>query len=109
MFARVTILQLQPGKLDEFIRIFQDSIAPAAAAQPGFGGITLLTDPQIGKVLAVGLWETEDDLLAGEATYYQKGLAAISNLLTAPPSREVYEVSVQAELTPQGTAHIRGI
>jgi heme-degrading monooxygenase HmoA len=109
MFARVTILQLQPGKLDEFLRIFQDSIAPAAAAQPGFGGITVLTDPRIDKVLAVGLWETEDDLLAGETAYYQERLAGIKSLLAAPPVREVYEASVQVELTAQGSARIRGI
>ena len=109
MFARVTTLQLQPERLDEFLRIFQDSIAPAAAAQPGFGGITVLTDPRLGKVLAVGLWETEDDLLAGETAYYQEHLAGISGLLAAPPVREVYEASVQVELTLGGTAHIRGI
>jgi heme-degrading monooxygenase HmoA len=109
MFARVTMLQLQPGKLDEFIGIFQDSIAPAAAAQPGFGGITLLTDPRLGKVLAVGLWETEAALQAGETAYYQERLAGISSLLAGPPVREVYEVGVQVALTPAGVAHIRGI
>src|SRR5262245_15188072 len=109
MFARVTTLQLQPGKLDDFIRIFQDSIAPAAAAQPGFGGITLLTDAQLGKVLAVGIWKTEDDLLAGETAYYQERLAGISNLLAAPPVREVYETSVRVEPTEQGQTRIRGI
>jgi heme-degrading monooxygenase HmoA len=109
MFARVTMLQLQPGKLDEFISVFQDSIAPAAAAQPGFGGITLLTDPRIGKVLAVGLWETEDDLLAGETAYYQERLAGIGHLLATPPVREVYEASVRVELTAQGVARLRGI
>jgi heme-degrading monooxygenase HmoA len=109
MYARVTMLQLQPGKLDDFIRIFQDSIAPAAAAQPGFGGITLLTDPQLGKVLAVGIWETEDDLLAGETAYYQERLAGITHMLAAPPVREVYEATVQVELTAQGMARLRGI
>ena len=109
MFARVTTLQLQPGKLDEFLRIFQDAIAPAAAAQPGFGGITLMTDPRIGKVLAVGLWETSADLLAGEGGYYEEQLAGVRYLLAGPPLRESYEVSVQVELTAQGGPHIRGI
>jgi quinol monooxygenase YgiN len=109
MFARVTTLQLQPGKLDEFLRFFQDSIAPAAAAQPGFGSITLLTDPQLGKVVAFGLWDSEADLLASERSYYQARLAEVGGLLAAPPLREVYEVSVQVDLTAEGAAHIRGI
>ena len=109
MFAQVTTLQVEPGRLDQFLRIFQDSIAPAASTQPGFGGITLLTDPQIGKVLAVGLWETEENLLAGETAYFQQRLVEIRSLLAAPPVHEVYEASVQVELTVQGTARLRGI
>jgi quinol monooxygenase YgiN len=109
MYARVTTLQLQPGKLDEFLRFFQDSIAPAAAAQPGFSGITLMTDARLGKVVAFGLWDTEADLLASERAYYQAKLGEVSGLLAGPPLREAYEVSVQVELNEQGTARIRGI
>jgi heme-degrading monooxygenase HmoA len=109
MFARVTTLQLQPGKLDEFLRIFQDSIAPVAAAQPGFGGITMMTDPSVGKIMAVGLWETRADLVAGESGNYDEQLAGVRYLLAGPPLREAYEVSIQIELNEQGMARIRGI
>jgi hypothetical protein len=109
MFARVTTLQIQPGRLDEFLRFFQDSIAPAAAAQPGFGGITLMTDARLGRVVAFGLWDTEADLLASEGAYYQTKLGEVSGLLAAPPLREAYEVSLQVELTAAGAARIRGI
>jgi heme-degrading monooxygenase HmoA len=109
MFARVTTLQLQPGRLDEFLHFFQDSIAPAAAAQPGFGGITLMTDPRCGKVVAFGLWDSEADLLASEWAYYQAKLGEVGGLLSGPPLREAYEVSIQVELNEQGMAHIRGI
>ena len=109
MFARVTTLQLQPGRLDEFLHFFQDSIAPVAAAQPGFGGITLMTDSRLGKVVAFGLWDSEADLLASDRSYYQTKLAELSGLLAGPPLREAYEVSVQVELTAAGAAHIRGI
>jgi quinol monooxygenase YgiN len=109
MFARVTTLQLQPGRLDEFLHFFQDSIAPAAAAQPGFGGITLMTDSDLGKVVAFGMWDSEADLLASERAYYQAKLAEVSSLLAGPPLREAYEVCVQVELNEQGMARIRGI
>ena len=109
MFAQITTLQLRPGKLDEFIRIFQDAIAPAAAAQHGFGGITLLTDPSIGKVIAVGLWEREAEMLPGDIGYGEEQFAGVGSLLAERPAREIYQVSVQVELTEQGSAHIRGI
>jgi len=109
MFARVTTIQLQPGRMDEFLHFFQDSIAPAAAAQPGFGGITLMTDLQLGKIVAFGLWDSEADLLASESAYYQAKLAEVRGLLAGPPQREAYEVSLQVELNEQGLARIRGI
>ena len=109
MVARVTTLQLQPGRLDEFLLFFQDTIAPAAAAQPGFGGITLMTDPQLGKIVAFGLWDSEADLLASERAYYQAKLGEVRGWLAEPPLREAYEVSVQVELNEHGLVRIRGI
>jgi heme-degrading monooxygenase HmoA len=109
MLARITTLLLLPGKLDEFIRIFQDSIAPATSAQPGFGGVMLMTDQQHSRVMAVGLWETEADLLAGEVGLDTARLDGVTGLLAGPPVREVYEVSVRVELTEAGEARIRGI
>ena len=109
MVARVTTLLLLPGKLDAFLRIFQDAIAPATAAQPGFGGSTLLTDPQLGKVVAIGLWDSEADLLASEHADDPTTLAKVDSMLITAPLRECYEVGVQVELTGAGAAHIRGI
>src|SRR5262245_64606842 len=108
MFARVITLQLRPGKLDAFLRLFQDAIVPVTAALPGFGGMTLLTDPS-NRVVTVGLWETEADLQAGERITGVEHLADMQELLAGPPLREAYMVSLQVDLTPQGAAHIRGI
>jgi hypothetical protein len=109
MFASITMFRLKPGAIDDLIRIFQDTVAPGAVQQPGFGGICLLTDPQTGTALAIGLWQTMSDPLADEHGGCEQQIAGISNLLNAPPIRQVYEVSVHAELTSEGTAHIRGI
>jgi len=68
-----------------------------------------MTDARLSKVVAVGLWDSEADLLASDRTYYQAKLAEVSGLLAGPPLREAYEVSVQVELNEQGMAHIRGI
>ncbi len=97
MDARVTIAQVQPGKMDEGIQIVRDSLLPAPKQQPGFNGLWQLVDHSNKKTIAIPLWETEADLLAGETSgHYQAQIAKVASLLTAQPVREAYEVSVQA-------------
>jgi quinol monooxygenase YgiN len=97
MHVRVTKVQLQLDKVDEAIRIYQDSVVPAAKQQPGFHSTFMVTDRASGTGMAISFWESEAAMQAGEASgYYQEQLAKFAPLLTAPPVREVYEVSVSA-------------
>ena len=96
MHARVSIAQSQPGKADEVIRIHRDSVVPAAKQQKGFKGLYLLTDRKTGKGITISLWETEADMTAGEASgFYQQQVAKFKDILSAPPVREAYEVTVR--------------
>ena len=98
MFARTTQLQLQPGKMDEFKRVFQDVIVPGLQRQSGFHSITLLTDAPNNKVLGIGLWSNEAALIANESSgAYQALLGNVQHLLAEPPVREAYVVSLQVE------------
>jgi quinol monooxygenase YgiN len=97
MHVRVTRVQLQPDKLDEAIRIYQESVVPAAQQQPGFRSTQLITDRASGMGMSITVWETEANLHASEASgYYQEQIAKFAPLLTTPPVREVYEISVSA-------------
>ncbi len=99
MYARVTFVQIVPGKLDEAVSLYRDSVLPAAKQQNGFKGLYLLTltDRSAGKGISITLWETEADMVAGENSgYYQQQLAKFKDVFGAPPVREAYEVSVQA-------------
>lgn len=97
MYARVTTLQVQPGRIDEGIQLFRDSILPTAKQQQGFKEALQLVDRKNNKTLVITLWETEADLIAGETSgYYHEQLAKAAHLLAGPPAREAYEVSVQA-------------
>lgn len=97
MYARVTIVQVIPGKLDETIGIYRDSVVPAARQLKGCQGVYLFTDRNTGKGISITLWETEADLAAGDNSgYYQQQLAKFKDSFAAPPVREAYEVSVQA-------------
>lgn len=95
MQVRVTTVQIQPGKVDEAIRIYRDSVVPAAKQQRGYRSTMLLTDRASGKGIAITAWETAADLQASEASgYYQEQTAKFAPLLTAAPIREVFELSV---------------
>ena len=109
MFAHVTTAQVRLGRMDDLIRVLQDTLAPAMAEQKGFQELTLLIDPRTDRALLLGLWATEADLLAGErGDSYQEQLAKLSELLASPPLQEAYEISLQMQMTAQG-ARIRGI
>ncbi len=96
MYARVTIVQIRPGKMDEGIGVFRDSVVPAAKHQKGHIGHYLLTERKSGKGISISLWETEADMTAGESSgHYQQQLAKFKDIFAAPPVREDYEVSVQ--------------
>jgi len=96
MHARVVTAQIQPGKMEEAVGIYRDSVVPAAKQQKGFKGALLLTDPNTGKGISIALWETEADMQAGEASgYFQEQIAKFAAVFAAPPVTEHYEVSLQ--------------
>jgi len=97
MHVRVTTIQLQPGKVDEAVRICQESVVPAAKQQAGFQSTTLLIDRAANKGIAITYWASEADLMASEASgYYNEQVAKFGPLLAAAPVREAYEVATSA-------------
>ena len=99
MFARLTIVQSKIDKQDEAIKIYEESVIPAAKSQKGFRGGYLLTDRKTGKAVSITLWDNEEDAIANEQSgYYQEQLSKFKDVdvLAAPPVREGYEVSLQA-------------
>ena len=97
MHVRAVNVQVQPGKTQEAIDLFNDSVLPAQKAQKGYQGSYLMTDASSGKALAISLWESEADMLAGESSgYYQEQIAKFGSLFTGPPDLNHYEVSVHS-------------
>lgn len=96
--ARVTTVQIQSEKIDEANSIFHDSVIPAAQAQKGFRAARLLVDSAPGKGMTITAWDSLEDLQANESSgFYQEHLAKFAPLFAAAPTRETYEVSVQAQ------------
>ena len=94
MHAKVVTFQIQPGKRDEAVRLFNESVIPAAMKEKGFRAGMLFTEPLTGKGISVGLWETEADIISSERSgFYQGWLAIFAGVFALPPTREIYEVS----------------
>jgi heme-degrading monooxygenase HmoA len=96
MHARVTTFQVRAGRIDEVIAMTRDSVLPDAREQKGYRGVLVLTDRAASKIVAVSLWETETDMIAGEAGYLPGQGGKLADLISGRTVREHYEVSVQA-------------
>ncbi len=96
MYARVGIAEQKPGKIDEAVRIYRDSVAPAQKQQKGFKGALFLTDRRTGKTISISLWETEADMEASmNSGFYQEQTDKFAQDLEGRPIWEEYDVSVQ--------------
>ena len=97
MFARFTIVQVNVDTVDEVIKLYKDSVVPAAKSQKGYRGANLFTDRKTGKGYSISLWDSEEDAIENDKSgYYQEQVGKFAKYMTAPPVQEGYEVSVQA-------------
>lgn len=96
MFARVTSARIDKDKIEQFKKIYLESVVPAAKEQKGFKAICLMVDPKTGEGLSITYWESEEDALASEKNlYYQQQVAKFLPFFIRDPIREGYEVIVQ--------------
>ena len=97
MHARAVTVQIQPGKTQEAIDVYNNSVVPAAKAQKGFQGAYLMTDASSGKGLSITVWDSEADMEAGESSgYYQEQIGKFGSIFAGPPTMGHYELSVEA-------------
>ena len=96
MHARVTTVSVQPDKVAETTRIYNESVLPVIKAANGNRGVLLLIDPASGKGMSITLWTSEADGQAYDSSgTYREQVAKVSaffsgppSLATSPPSRE---------------------
>ena len=97
MHARVSTVKVRPGMMDEVVSVSRGSVLPAARTQQGFEGGLWLIDPDNNKAMIVTLWQTKEDMEAGEASgYYREQLGKFGGLLSEEVAREAYEVHIRA-------------
>ncbi len=90
-------MQVLPANMEEAVRIYQDSVIPAAKEEGGFRGALMLTDQDTGVGVSITLWESEADMHASEASgFYHQKLDKFDALFISAPIRKHYEVSARA-------------
>ena len=94
-FARLTFVKLKPDvSLEDTRKIWDGSVVPAAKEQKGFIGGFLLVTEQRDEAVAVTLWESKDEALAGEqSSYFQDQVKKFAAFMAAPPERKHYDVN----------------
>ena len=68
MFTRLFQFQLKPDKLDEAVKIFRESIIPAVKPSIGLVSYSVLLDRNTGKGATIIYFDTEENMLANEAS-----------------------------------------
>ena len=64
--VRVNRCKIQPGKLDEAIRLFNDSIIPTVRDRKGNVSAWLLTNAASSEIVAVAFWASDEEMMAEE-------------------------------------------
>ncbi len=94
MVARVTHVRVKPEDIEESVRLFDESVVPAATQEEGFRGALLLVRDN-GQALAIDLADTIENAHANERSgFYQSQIAKFADRIVGHPSREFYEVRV---------------
>ena len=95
MHARVTTLNMDPGRIDDAIRQLESEDIPRWKELDGFKGFTLLVDRDSGKVTGTSFWESESQMQASEeAVSASRDRAAETGGASQPPTVERFEVAV---------------
>lgn len=96
MYAAITRFTVLPGKVEDAVRLIEESL-PALEREPGHRGALFLTN-DANDVVVIGLWETAND---AEAWMTRSSAGAAQReqfraLVAAPPTeRAIYVVRVR--------------
>jgi heme-degrading monooxygenase HmoA len=95
MFARITTMEFRMDNIDKVIKIFKESVVPAAKLQKGFVKIYFFLNRETGKGHSITLWENQEDVVANEKNlYYQEQLVKFLPFYKSDPVKEGFEVIV---------------
>ena len=102
--ARLTVLPTRPGSEAEIVKLYKESVIPAARTQSGFAS-SYLAQTAEGTAIALTLFDSQENLKKSEDVgYYQEQIARFKPHLTGEPSKKIFDVAVHQVLTQAPTA-----
>ena len=94
MHARVTTLQLDPERVDQMADGLRNEDIPGFEQLDGFKGMTVVTDRQSGKTLALTFWESAEAMQASEEAVTDSRRRAAETGGGGEPQVERFEVII---------------
>ena len=93
--SRLSFVKLKPEvSLHEIREIWDESVVPVAQDQDGFVCCFFLVSEQADEGIAVTLWDSKENAVAGEQSgYYQDQVKKFAAFLAAPPERKYYNLN----------------
>jgi heme-degrading monooxygenase HmoA len=95
MHARMSTIQMDPGRIDETISQFEEQDLPTLKQMDGFKGFTMHVDRSSGKVIGIAYWDSKEQMDASEeAVTSIRQRVADTGGATAAPAVERFEVAL---------------
>jgi heme-degrading monooxygenase HmoA len=92
VFARVTIVQGSPEKIEQGVEGFNSQVLPAAKGVDGYKAAFLLVDRNSGKGIGITMWDSEDARRRGAEAVDTARAATIEAMGGTVPPVEEFEV-----------------
>lgn len=92
MFARVTVVQGSPEKIEQGVDSFNTQVLPAAKGVDGYKAAFLLVDRNTGKGIGITMWDSEDAQRRGGEAVDAARAATIEAMGGTVPPVEEFEV-----------------
>jgi hypothetical protein len=99
LYARVNETQWNPERVEEGIKLTEETIIPAYQKHPGFRGYFLLTDPSGEGAMAITMWDSQENM-ESSAGIARAMIGELKGILRAPPDTRHYEVMFNVQ--PEG-------
>ncbi len=97
MYARVTTIHLKVKNMEDAIRVYNESIIPAAKKQPGFKNAFFLSNRNAGKFVAITIWESVEYALENQKSgYYQAQIDKFEEYMVVKPEVEGFTVGAMS-------------